>query len=171
VLALLGLAPGSYVLATVHRAENTDDQQRLLAIVGGLQAVAQRMPVVWPLHPRTRGVLQRMGRLEGLSPNVHLIDPVGYLDMVQLEKFAAVIATDSGGVQKEAFFYRVPCVTLRDETEWVELVDAGWNRLVTPSSADAVSSAIVAAIGTAGKAVEPYGKGNAAQKIVNILKA
>lgn len=171
VLALLGLAPGSYVLATVHRAENTDDSQRLLAIVDGLQAVAQRMPVVWPLHPRTRGVLQRMGRLDGLSPNVHLIDPVGYLDMVQLEKYAAVVATDSGGVQKEAFFYRVPCVTLRDETEWVELVDAGWNRLVALSSADAVCSAIVAAIGTTGKAVEPYGKGNAAHKIVNTLKA
>jgi UDP-GlcNAc3NAcA epimerase len=171
VLALLGLAPGSYVLATVHRAENTDDPQRLLAIVEGLQAVAQRMPVVWPLHPRTRGVLQRIRRLEGLSPNVHLIDPVRYLDMVQLEKYAAVIATDSGGVQKEAFFYRVPCVTLRDETEWVELVDSGWNRLVTPSSVDAVFGAIVAAIGTTGKAVEPYGKGNAAQKIVNILKA
>jgi len=171
VLALLGLAPGSYVLTTVHRAENTDDPQRLLAIVDGLRAVAQRIPVVWPLHPRTRGVLQRLGQLEGLSPNVHLIDPVGYLDMVQLEKYAAVIATDSGGVQKEAFFYRVPCVTLRDETEWVELVDAGWNRLVTPSSADAVCSAVVAAIGITGKDVEPYGKGNAAQKIVNILKA
>ena len=171
VLAVLGLDPGSYVLATVHRAENTDDQQRLLAIVDGLQAVAKRIPVVWPLHPRTRGVLQRMGRLQGLSPYVHLIDPVGYLDMVQLEKYAAVIATDSGGVQKEAFFYRVPCVTLRDETEWVELVDAGWNRLVTPRSADAVCSAILAAIGISGKAVEPYGKGNAAQKIAYILKA
>ena len=83
ILAQLGLAPASYVLATVHRAENTDHEQRLLAIVDGLQAVAQRMPVVWPLHPRTRAVLHRIGRLPGLSPNVFLIDPVGYLDMVQ----------------------------------------------------------------------------------------
>lgn len=169
ILAQLGLAPASYVLATVHRAENTDHEQRLLAIVEGLQAVAQRMPVVWPLHPRTRGVLQRMGRLDGLSPNVRLIDPVGYLDMVQLEKYAAAIATDSGGVQKEAFFYRVPCVTLRDETEWVELVDAGWNRLVPPLSADAVQAAIVAALGQRGADVQPYGAGDAAQRIVGRL--
>jgi UDP-GlcNAc3NAcA epimerase len=170
ILAALGLAPASYVLATVHRAENTDHEQRLMAIVDGLQAVAQQMPVVWPLHPRTRGVMQGMGRLAGLSPNVRLIDPVGYLDMVQLEKYAAAIATDSGGVQKEAFFYRVPCVTLRDETEWVELVDAGWNRLVPPLNADTVRCAVGAAIGSTGKQVEPYGSGDAALKIVNALK-
>lgn len=170
VLSQLGLAPSSYVLATVHRAENTDHEQRLLAIVDGLQALARRMPVVWPLHPRTRGVLHRMGWLAGLSPNVRLIDPVGYLDMVQLEKYAAAIATDSGGVQKEAFFFRVPCVTLRDETEWVELVDAGWNRLVAPLNADAVRSAVEVAISSAGKPVEPYGGGDAALKIVNALK-
>lgn len=171
ILGRLGLAPASYVLATVHRAENTDSDQRLLAIVDGLQAVAQRMPVVWPLHPRTRGVLQRMGRLQSLSACIRLIDPVGYLDMVQLEKFAAVIATDSGGVQKEAFFYRVPCVTLRDETEWIELVDAGWNRLVPPTSSNAICRAVQAAIGSTGKSVEPYGKGEAAKKIVNTLRA
>ena len=170
ILAALGLAPASYVLATVHRAENTDHEQRLMAIVDGLQAVAQQMPVVWPLHPRTRGVMQGMGRLAGLSPNLRLIDPVGYLDMVQLEKYAAAIATDSGGVQKEAFFYRVPCVTLRDETEWVELVDAGWNRLVPPLNADTVRCAVGAAIGSTGKPVEPYGSGDAALKIVNALK-
>jgi UDP-GlcNAc3NAcA epimerase len=170
ILAQLGLAPASYVLATVHRAENTDHEQRLMAIVDGLQAVAHRIPVVWPLHPRTRGLLQRMGRLAGLSPNVRLIDPVGYLDMVQLEKYAAVIATDSGGVQKEAFFYRVPCVTLRDETEWVELVDAGWNQLVPPLNAEEVRSAVETAIGSKGKSVEPYGSGDAALKIVNALK-
>jgi UDP-GlcNAc3NAcA epimerase len=115
-------------------------------------------------------VLQRMGRLDGLPSNMRMIDPVGYLDMVQLEKYATAIATDSGGVQKEAFFYRVPCVTLRDETEWVELVDAGWNRLVPPLSADAVHSAIEAVIGSIGKPVKPYGSGDAAQKIVNALK-
>lgn len=121
----LGLSPQGYVLATVHRAENTDHPARLAAIVDALIAVTDQLLVVWPLYPRTRSVLQAAGRLDALASKVHLIDPVGYLDMVQLEKFAALIATDSGGVQKEAFFYKVPCVTLRDETEWVELVEAG----------------------------------------------
>ena len=169
-LAKLGLAPKSYVLATVHRAENTDHEHRLLAIVDGLRAFAQRMPVVLPLHPRTRGVLQRMGRLAGLSANLLLIEPVSYMDMVQLEKYAAAIATDSGGVQKEAFFYRVPCVTFRDETEWMELVDAGWNRLVPPLNAQAVRSALETMIDSTGKSVDPYGSGDAALKIVNALK-
>lgn len=169
VLQQLGLAPGSYVLATVHRAENTDHPARLRAIVDGLEAVAQQMPVVWPMHPRTRGVLQSMGRLATLSPQLRLLDPVGYLDMVQLEKHAAVIATDSGGVQKEAFFYQVPCVTLRDETEWVELVDAGWNRLVPPLSSEAVADAVMAAMGQKGLGVKPYGEGDAAMRIVQKL--
>lgn len=167
-MGTLGLSAGSYVLATVHRAENTDVDSRLLAIVDGLEAVARDIPVVWPLHPRTRAVLARLGRL---PRSLHLIDPVGYLDMVQLEKHAAVIATDSGGVQKEAFFYRVPCVTLRDETEWVELVAAGWNRLLSPASGERVSAAIRAAIGTVGQPIEPYGQGDAAKRIVERLVA
>jgi UDP-GlcNAc3NAcA epimerase len=167
-LGRLQLAPGSYVLATVHRAENTDHPQRLAAIVDGLEAVATKLPVVWPLHPRTRGVLASLDRL---SAGVKLIDPVGYLDMVQLEKHAALIATDSGGVQKEAFFYRVPCVTLRDETEWVELVESGWNRLASPTSAEAVSSAILSALGQRGNDVQPYGSGNAAELVVQRLAA
>lgn len=170
-LGALGLAPGSYLLATVHRAENTDDVQRLANIVDALEAIAAKLPVVWPLHPRTRGVLLRMGRLERLTANLRLIDPVGYLDMVQLEKHAAVIATDSGGVQKEAFFYRVPCVTLRDETEWVELVEAGWNRLAPPTSPEAIADAVFGAIGTQGADVRPYGDGDAARRIVQRLCA
>ena len=170
VLERLGLKPGAYALTTVHRAENTDHPQRLMAIVDALEMVAAELPVVWPLHPRTRGVLEREGRLDRLAPNVRLIDPVGYLDMVQLEKHAAVIATDSGGVQKEAFFYGVPCVTLRDETEWVELVDAGWNRLAPPQSAQVVSTAVLGAIGTRGASIQPYGEGDAAQRIVQRLR-
>lgn len=169
-LARLNLIPESYVLATVHRAENTDNEQRLKAIVNGLEAVALHMPVVWPLHPRTRRALEHIGWLKNLSPDILLIDPVSYLDMVQLEKYAAVIATDSGGVQKESFFYRVPCVTLRDETEWVELVDTGWNRLQPPHFPAAVVDAIEAAIGSIGQPVELYGKGDAALNILNALK-
>jgi UDP-GlcNAc3NAcA epimerase len=169
LMAQLGLAPQGYVLATVHRAENTDHPERLTAIVDGLMATAQRLPVMWPLHPRTRAVLKKAGRLDALAASVKLIDPVGYLDMVQLEKFAALIATDSGGVQKEAFFYQVPCVTLRDETEWVELVEAGWNRLAPPLSAGAVAQAIAGALGQRGADVQPYGAGDAAQRIVQTL--
>lgn len=169
VLEQLGLPSGGYVLTTVHRAENTDDLQRLGAIVDALMLVASTLPVVWPMHPRTRAVLQKAGRLDALSEHVILTDPVGYLDMVQLEKFAALIATDSGGVQKEAFFYQVPCVTLRDETEWLELVDAGWNQLAPPVTAFQLAATMKAAIGRKGKPVQPYGDGDAAQKIVDCL--
>jgi len=171
MLGALGLAPGGYVLTTVHRAENTDDALRLATIVDALEAIAAKLPVVWPLHPRTRGVLQSAGRLDRLGANLRLIDPVGYLDMVQLEKHAAAIATDSGGVQKEAFFYRVPCVTLRDETEWVELIAAGWNRLAPPTSSEAITRAVLDAIGTHGADVQPYGEGDAALRIVQRLSA
>lgn len=171
ILGRLGLEPGSYVLATVHRAENTDNPQRLAAVVEALEIVAAQCSVVWPLHPRTRAILRRSGQLENLSRSIHLIDPVGYLDMVQLEKFAAVVATDSGGVQKEAFFYRVPCVTLRDETEWMELVEAGWNRLAPPLSPETVSTAVLKAIGTQGADIRPYGDGDAAKRIVQRLCA
>lgn len=169
ILKQLNLKPGSYVLATVHRAENTENLERLTAIVDALEATAESMRVVWPLHPRTRAVLLQTGRLERLSAKVTLIEPVGYLDMVQLEKYAALIATDSGGVQKEAFFYGVPCVTLRDETEWVELVESGWNRLGPPVDAQSLVRVIKAALGSRGDPVAPYGTGNAAQAIVDKL--
>lgn len=166
LMAQLDLTPQGYVLATIHRAENTDHPERLAAIVDALVSTSRQLPVVWPLHPRTRAVLQKTGKLDALATHVKLIDPVGYLDMVQLEKFAALIATDSGGVQKEAFFYQVPCVTLRDETEWVELVEAGWNRLVPPVDADAVHRTIENSLGQRGANVQPYGAGDAAQRIV-----
>jgi UDP-GlcNAc3NAcA epimerase len=161
-----------YALATIHRAENTDHPERLLAIVEGLSAVAMHIPVVWPLHPRTRHELQRMGLLNQLQSSIQIIEPIGYLDMVQLEKYAAVIATDSGGVQKEAFFHQVPCITLRNETEWNELVDAGWNFLISTSNglnAQNICNTVLQAIGTKGEKVQPYGAGDAAVKIVNAL--
>jgi len=126
VLERLGLEPRGYVLATVHRAENTDDPARLEAVFEGLSRVAAELLVVLPLHPRTRKALERLGWLEHARERLRLIEPVGYLDMVALEKNARLIATDSGGVQKEAYFFGVPCVMLRDETEWVELIEAGW---------------------------------------------
>jgi len=170
VLRRLGIAPKGYILATVHRAENTDNPSRLRVIVEALQRVAQSLPVIWPLHPRTRQILEKSGYLPMAVANLHLIEPVGYLDMVQLEKFASVIATDSGGVQKEAFFHGVPCVTLRDETEWVELLDAGWNRLAPPIDSDAVAGAIISSIGARGAGVSPYGQGDAALRIARELE-
>jgi UDP-GlcNAc3NAcA epimerase len=169
VLARLRLQGAPYVLVTVHRAENTDDPVRLNVIVEALMRLADRLPIVWPLHPRTRAVLARTGDLERLAARVHLIEPVGYFEMVQLEKNAATIATDSGGVQKEAFFHGVPCVTLRDETEWIELVDGGWNRLAPPVSVDAVMAAVGAAIGSRGADIRPFGGGDAAQTLAGVL--
>jgi len=163
----LDLKPKEYILATIHRAENTDHPERLTAIVDALSAVAKDTPVVWPMHPRTRNILAVSNHQ--LSSDLRIIDPVGYLDMVQLEKYASLIATDSGGVQKEAFFYQVPCVTLRGETEWVELVEAGWNRLAPPVDKDTVLSALRKSIDSTGKEVKPYGEGNAATLIVERL--
>jgi UDP-GlcNAc3NAcA epimerase len=165
----IGFEPNSYCLATIHRAENTDNPARLETIVEALSLFSETIPVVWPLHPRTRTVLEKQGKLEHLSKQVLLIDPIGYLDMVQLEKQAAIIATDSGGVQKEAFFHGVPCVTLRDETEWVELVEAGWNRLAPPTSAASLVAALSASLGTTGSAVKPYGAGDTAGRIIQRL--
>lgn len=167
--AARGVRPGEYCLATIHRAENTDDLQRLRTLVDGLSAFARQIPVVWPLHPRTRAVLAGHGMLDALAHAVILVEPMGYLDMVQMEKYAALIATDSGGVQKEAFFHRVPCVTFRDETEWTELVQAGWNRLSPPHDASAVLAGLRAGLGSTGKEIAPYGTGDAASRIVQRL--
>jgi UDP-GlcNAc3NAcA epimerase len=171
VLKQLNLPPKSYVLVTVHRAENTDNPSRLAVIVDALKRVAESSPVIWPLHPRTRKVLEKNSSLPVNVAHLHLIEPVGYLDMVQLEKYASVVATDSGGVQKEAFFHGVPCVTLRDETEWVELVEAGWNRLVPPINSTIVVENILSSVGVEGSQINPFGDGEAAIKILSRLLA
>lgn len=172
VLERLRLKPESYILVTIHRAENTDDPSRLRAIVEGLCEVGKSVPVVFPVHPRTRKALERHRLFDEAVAYLRLIDPVGYLDMVMLEQNARLIATDSGGVQKEAFFYRVPCVTLRGETEWVELVELGWNRLVYPHSADAVANGITEGLASpGGMEGEPYGNGRSGELIVQRLLA
>jgi len=171
-LEQLGLVPGGYVLATIHRAENTDNSARLAAIFDGLGRIAGRFPVVVPLHPRTRAVLVPGASTSNIAAGVRILDPVGFLDMVKLERHAAIIATDSGGVQKEAYFYGVPCVTLRHETEWVELIEAGANRLAPPTGPDVVARALEDALGARGRGIgEPtlYGDGHAAEHIVRVL--
>ncbi|MCY1411362.1 UDP-2,3-diacetamido-2,3-dideoxy-D-glucuronate 2-epimerase [compost metagenome] len=121
----LNIALNEFVLCTIHRAENTDDPVRMRGIFEGLEGAGQ--PVILPLHPRTRNKLQQINLL--LPSNIHVVEPVGYLEMVWLEANCNLVATDSGGVQKEAYFHQKPCVTLRDETEWVELVEGGFNTL------------------------------------------
>lgn len=128
ILSRLGVSKGSYSLATVHRSENTVDSERLGHIVEALAELAESEPLIWPVHPRTRNVLNE---LDIISPGnkIRMIQPLPYMDLLVLEKNAKVILTDSGGIQKEACWFGVPCVTLRDQTEWVETVELGWNQL------------------------------------------
>jgi UDP-N-acetylglucosamine 2-epimerase len=157
--------PGEFALATVHRAENTDDGGRLLEIVGALEAVAREVcPVVWPLHPRTR---KRLSELGIAMKSVSFIEPVSYLDMLLLEGRARFILTDSGGVQKEAYFSKVPCITLRDETEWRETLANGCN-VLTGANRSRVLKAVAEA-SEAGPWNINYGGGDAATAILSAL--
>lgn len=169
VLERLELEENKFILVTTHRAENTDDPLALGLLADALRALNAEIPVVMPLHPRTRQTLDRLGLAHALR-ECRLTDPVGFLDMVQLESNAAVIVTDSGGVQKEAFFHKKPCVTLRAETEWVELVELGWNRLCPLTSTGAIIASVHAALGSRGREAQPYGDGGAAQRIVKDLQ-
>jgi UDP-GlcNAc3NAcA epimerase len=164
-----GININKYCLTTIHRAENADSIQRLSVIVDALNALSETLSIIWPLHPRTLINLEKMNLLSKLSEGIILIEPVGYLEMIQLEKYAALVATDSGGVQKEAFFYDVPCVTIRDETEWEELVKSGWNRVAPPFNSISLLNSLKESIGTRGRKIQPYGTGNSAQLIVDIL--
>ena len=126
ILERLGLGDGAFAVATVHRAENTDDANNLVQVIDYLRNQADRQPIVFPLHPRTRAAVERSAlSLDGLT----VVPPCSYLDMHRLLQGATTVYTDSGGLQKEAYFHRVPCVTLRGETEWIETVENGWNRL------------------------------------------
>lgn len=167
-LARLGLAPRGFALATCHRAENTDDPARLREILAALQGVSRDLPVVLPVHPRTRKLVAEHG-LGSLLEGIVLTEPLPFLDMVALEQAARVIVTDSGGVQKEAFFYGVPCVTVRDETEWVETIASGWNRLAPPGKGGIGEAVMAALSGQPAARPQPYGTGAAARNIVQLL--
>lgn len=168
-LALSALFGRPFVLATIHRAENTDDPKRLRSVTRALSELSREIEVVFPCHPRTRGVLSRLGMDVDAEIGLHYVEPLGYLDMIEMEQSAQMVVTDSGGVQKEAFFFSKPCVTLRDETEWTELVESGWNRLAPPTSSDRLLRAFRAALGTTGSPIQPYGKGDAAVRIARVL--
>jgi len=166
ILEAMGLAPGGYGLATVHRAENTDDPARLAGVLEALSAAP--VPIIFPLHPRTRKMLG--AGIEKVGGRVRIVEPAPYLDMLRLERHARVILTDSGGVQKEAFWFGVPCVTLRGETEWVELAESGWNRVAGTDPA-AIRAALDWAESMDRSMPRPgfYGEGNAASRVVSVL--
>jgi UDP-GlcNAc3NAcA epimerase len=167
VLQRLDLSPGGYLLATVHRPANTDDLVVLRRIMQALDATGE--PVVFPVHPRTRR------QLAGLTPPVsprnglRFIDPVGYLDMLTLEENARLVLTDSGGVQKEAYFLGVPCLTLRAETEWVETVQSGWNRVIGTDPTTIVAQ--VRSMAPPGAPGRTFGDGESGRRIVSTLLA
>jgi len=163
ILTRLGLANKSYLLATVHRSENTDDPAQLAHIVDAFNSIQE--PLIFPIHPRARKVLDAANIR--LAPHVQLIDPVGYVDMVALAGSARMILTDSGGLQKEAYWLGVPCVTLRNETEWVETVEAGWN-ILAGSDSRSITDA-VRRFNPAGTRPALYGQGAAAAACVDLL--
>jgi UDP-GlcNAc3NAcA epimerase len=159
----IGIGSGDFVLCTIHRAENTSNHETLRGIMRGLEA--SNMHIVIPMHPRTRQVMRDAGVI--VPQNVSIVPPVGYLEMVWLEMRCTLVATDSGGVQKEAYFHGKPCLTLREETEWVELVETGWNLLVG-SDQEKISDALLSFRPSQGSTLL-YGNGDSALKITEKL--
>lgn len=155
ILSRLNLIPRQYAVATIHRAENTDDPQLFAKVMAYLEKCSSELPLIMPVHPRTQKLLNNLNKE---SEGIYFIEPLGYIDMTWLVSNSALVLTDSGGLQKEAYFHQVPCITLRDETEWVETIEAGWNRLWSQSEYAAQRSAI-----------PDYGKGDSAQRIAQFL--
>ena len=161
-----GLDEKGYALCTIHRAENTDDQNRLESILQALNIINKTLPIILPLHPRTKKIISESSFADLLT-FLNVIDPISYIETQRLEMSAKVILTDSGGMQKEAFFHKVPCITLRDETEWVETVQSGWNQIVGASTAKILES--FETIQIPEDKYEFYGDGMASSKIVDHL--
>ena len=162
-LERLSLKPKEFALVTIHRAANTDDPDRLRRILSALSQVDEE--VIFPVHPRTRGVIEKLGVEVG--KRLRMIEPIGYYDMVALEEHARLIATDSGGVQREAYFLKVPCLTLRDETEWTETLQAGWNKLVGADEQEIVSA--WQSFSPPSDQAPIFGDGKASEKILQIV--
>jgi UDP-GlcNAc3NAcA epimerase len=166
IISDLGLKNKAFLLTTLHRQENTDDLERLNSIISALNILSSDYEIVLPVHPRTRKILQN----ENIKLNFEPIDPVGYFDMIELLKNCKMVITDSGGVQKEAFFFRKHCLVARDETEWTELVDLGYNFMVGAETEKIISTVAKVAASSVKFDEKPYGEGNAADKIALVLK-
>lgn len=167
----LNLSPRSYALATLHRPENTDNADRLKSVCNALEKISRNgTNVILPIHPRTKKSLElNHSSILNNQSSIKIADPVPYLDMLLLEKNAKVILTDSGGMQKEAYWFRVPCVTMRNETEWLETVDSGWNTLVGADPDHIIDAAESANSGS--KEADIYGSGKASEHIADIISA
>jgi len=167
ILEGVGVRPGDYLVVTVHRPSNTDSPENMVAILGALGEAGR--PVVFPVHPRTRKCLAGYGLLTKMPENVRVIEPLGYLDMLHLMAHAEKILTDSGGVQKEAYMLGVSCITLRENTEWVETVEAGWNVLVGAERERIIS--MIREFAPAGDQFPLFGNGQAAAGIAKIIRS
>jgi UDP-N-acetylglucosamine 2-epimerase len=164
VIRRFEVQPRAYAVATIHRAANTDDPQTFERIVAGLRRV--EFPVIFPVHPRTREIAERVGA--GKGDNMILSEPLSYREMIGLVSRAAAVFTDSGGLQKEAFVLKVPCVTLRDETEWLETLEDGWN-VLAGSDPDRIACSARRLMPI--RQGQPYGGGHAARNIVNAIQS
>jgi len=159
-------ALNKFVLATIHRQENTDSPQNLKSIIEGLNEINKQVPVVVPIHPRTRNILKQLN----IVPEFKLINPVGYFDMIMLLKSCELVITDSGGVQKEAFFFGKHCITLREQTEWVELIEKGYNLLVGSDSNKLKEAFEFFKTKLSDFTVDLYGKGKAAEQAAEFIR-
>lgn len=166
IISDFGLNKKPFLLSTLHRQENTDDLERLNSIISAFNSLSEDYQIVLPIHPRTRKILQT----ENIKLNFEPINPVGYFDMIELLKHCKMVITDSGGVQKEAFFFGKHCLVTRDETEWTELVDLNYNFMVGANAEKIVNTVSEVAKATIKFDVKPYGEGNAADKIALALK-
>lgn len=171
ILGKLNLRNRAYLVVTIHRAENTDDRKRMESILTALNTLSREMTVVLPLHPRTSKMIAQYGFEDFLS-RLRVIEPVGFLDMLMLIRNAALVCTDSGGVQKEAYFHKTGCVTLRDQTEWTETVEAGWNVLVDTESAEDIVESVHQAMAPECRrtSIEEYGDGKASFRIREVIR-
>ena len=160
--------PERFILATIHRAENTDDPQRLASIFNALNKISNEIPIILPLHPRTKKIISN-SQLKINNSQLIMIEPVGYLEMIYLLKTCSLVMTDSGGLQKEAFFFEKPCVTLRDETEWVELIENGFNKVVGADEDKIISGYQEMSQIKNNYKINLYGNGEASKKIITEL--
>ena len=165
IIYQLGLKEGTYFVATVHRPANTDDRKNLTAIIDAFRESGET--VVFPVHPRTRKYLHEYGLWDSLPGNIRYIDPLGYIDMLHLMKHAKKILTDSGGIQKEAYVLGVPCITMRENTEWIETLTGGWNILVGADKQKILTALMTEGRTNADNSV--FGKGDAAERIARVL--
>ena len=156
--------PNDFILLTIHRAENTDDPVRLKNIVNAINSLVEKR-FLFPVHPRTKKILAEYGLRFG--KHVTLMDPVGYLEMLKYEEACTAVLTDSGGIQKEAFFFQKPCITMRDTTEWVELVTSGWNTLTGADTNKIIS--VIRNMHTPMDVPLLYGDGHMAAQVINVL--